>query len=153
MTYAPLIGTVAVAVLSCVRAVARRLLVVVTVSGDSMSPALVDGDVLLVLRRGLQARRGRVVVVDRPDPRTGWRWAAAPRAEQGKQWYVKRVAAAGGDPVPAWAAGCPERSVPPGMLVLLGDHPGSEDSKRWGYCPVGCHEGPFWCACAAPVPG
>ncbi|MFE4793625.1 S26 family signal peptidase [Streptomyces sp. NPDC056708] len=25
--------------------------------------------------------------------------------------------------------------MPPGMLVLLGEKPGSMDSKQWGYCP------------------
>ncbi|MGW3243615.1 S26 family signal peptidase [Streptomyces sp. NPDC001070] len=134
---AALVAAAVIAVAVGAPAVARRLLVAVTVSGDSMSPALADGDVVLVLRRGLRARRGRVVVVDRPEPLTGWRATAATGAVDETHWYVKRVAAAGGDPVPSWAARCPGRLVPPGMLVLLGDHPGSEDSKRWGYCPAG----------------
>ncbi|WP_219510093.1 S26 family signal peptidase [Nonomuraea ceibae] len=109
---------------------ARLLLSTVTVRGGSMSPALSDGDVLLVLRGRRRVRAGRIVVVRRPAPGTGWAGPA------GTGWYVKRVAAAPGDPMPPWApAGLPDR-VPPGALVLLGEHPGSEDSKQWGLCPA-----------------
>lgn len=113
---------------------ARLLLSVVTVRGGSMTPALRHGDVLLVLRHRRRARPGRIVVVQRPDPRTGWNAPVAPSTAAG--WYVKRVVAAAGDPVPAWVAGERPGRVPPGMLVLRGDHPHSEDSRRWGLCPA-----------------
>ncbi|MET7460222.1 S26 family signal peptidase [Nonomuraea sp. NPDC005501] len=110
---------------------ARLLLSTVTVRGGSMTPTLLHGDVLLVLRHRRRVRAGQIVVVRRPDPRTGWDGPVAPTG-----WYVKRVVAAAGDPVPPWVAGDPPGSVPPGMLVLRGDHPRSEDSKQWGLCPA-----------------
>ncbi|WP_431932070.1 S26 family signal peptidase [Nonomuraea jabiensis] len=113
---------------------ARLLLSTVTVRGGSMTPTLLHGDVLLVLRHRRRARPGRIVVVQRPDPRTGWNGPAAPSGAAG--WYVKRVVAAAGDPVPPWVAGDRPGRVPPGMLVLRGDHPRSEDSKQWGLCPA-----------------
>ncbi|MES9536168.1 S26 family signal peptidase [Actinomadura sp. NPDC000600] len=113
---------------------ARHLLSTVTVRGGSMTPTLHPGDVLLVLRHRRRARPGRIVVVQRPDRHAGWRGPAAPSGGAG--WYVKRVVAAPGDPVPAWVAGDLPGRVPPGMLVLRGDHPRSEDSKQWGLCPA-----------------
>ncbi|WP_051467792.1 S26 family signal peptidase [Actinomadura oligospora] len=110
---------------------ARSLLSVVTVRGGSMTPTLDDGDVLLVLRHRRRARPGRIVVVPRPDPVTGW--TAAPTRTA---WYVKRVIAAPGDPTPSWVAGDQPDRVPPSMLALRGDHPRSEDSKQWGLCPT-----------------
>lgn len=122
---------------------ARRMLAAVTVRGGSMQPALLAGDVLLVLRRRgrwrAPERTGRIVVVQRPDRRTGWSGPADPSGDGG--WYVKRVAAVAGDPVPSWMGargtrGAGSAGVPDGALVLLGDHPASEDSKQWGFCPV-----------------
>ncbi|MFD8385323.1 S26 family signal peptidase [Streptomyces sp. NPDC059679] len=113
---------------------ARLLLSTVTVRGGSMTPTLRHGDVLLVLRRRHRARSGRIVVVQRPDRHTGWNGPADPSGAAG--WYVKRVVAAAGDPVPSWVAGDRPGRVPPGMLVLRGDHPRSEDSKQWGMCPA-----------------
>ncbi|MEV5571869.1 S26 family signal peptidase [Spirillospora sp. NPDC052269] len=110
---------------------ARSLLSAVTVQGGSMTPALNDGDVLLVLRHRRRARPGRIVVVPRPDPSTGWAEAPSRTA-----WYVKRVIAASGDPTPSWVAGEQPDRVPPSMLVLRGDHPRSEDSRQWGLCPA-----------------
>lgn len=112
---------------------ARSLLSTVTVRGGSMTPTLHHGDVLLVLRHRRRARPGRIVVVQRPDRRTGWRGPADPSGGGG--WYVKRVLAVAGDPVPSWVAGDLTGDVPRGMLALRGDHPRSEDSKQWGLCP------------------
>ncbi|MGK5555334.1 S26 family signal peptidase [Actinomadura kijaniata] len=113
---------------------ARLLLSTVTVQGGSMTPTLHHGDVLLVLRHRRRARPGRIVVVQRPDRHTGWSGPAAPSGTA--RWYVKRVVAAAGDPVPPWTPGDLPGRVPPGMLVLRGDHPRSEDSRQWGLCPA-----------------
>lgn len=110
---------------------ARLLLSTVTVRGGSMTPTLLHGDVLLVLRHRRRARPGQIVVVQRPDRHTGWNNPAGAAG-----WYVKRVVAVSGDPVPPWVAGERPGRVPPGMLVLRGDHPRSEDSKQWGLCPA-----------------
>jgi signal peptidase I len=113
---------------------ARLLLSTVTVRGGSMTPTLHHGDVLLVLCHRRRARPGRLVVVQRPDRHTGWNGPVDPTGAAG--WYVKRVVAATGDPVPHWMPGDRPGRVPPGMLVLRGDHPSSEDSKQWGLCPT-----------------
>lgn len=105
-------------------AVLRARFVLVTVSGRSMEPTLWHGDRVLVRRSSLGGvRPGRVVVI-----------AAGP--ERG--WIVKRAVAVPGDPlpraeVPALATR-PERVVPPGRLVVLGDNRMvSLDSRRLGY--------------------
>ncbi|MFC4907684.1 S26 family signal peptidase [Actinomadura gamaensis] len=143
-------GAAAVALPAGLAVVARSLLATVTVRGGSMTPTLNDGDVLLVLRHPRllvlrhprllvlrhrrRVRAGRIVVVQRPDRELGW---TNPLDLSGRAgWYVKRVAAAPGDPVPSWVAGERPDRVPPGMLALRGDHPGSEDSKQWGLCPA-----------------
>ncbi|NUW46445.1 S26 family signal peptidase [Nonomuraea rhodomycinica] len=124
----------AAALVAGAAAAARLLLSTVTVRGGSMTPALLHGDVLLVLRHRRRARAGRIVVVQRPDPRTGWDGPADLSGAAG--WYVKRVVAAAGDPVPSWVPGDRPDRVPPGMLVLRGENPYSEDSKQWGLCPA-----------------
>ncbi|WP_051450811.1 S26 family signal peptidase [Actinospica robiniae] len=125
----------------------RRYLVVV-VEGWSMYPTYADGDRLLA-RRAKQGTNqqpaspsvGAIVVVPRPDERNGWCQPLPAELAAGAGLFVKRVAASAGDEVPAafreavGAAG-PEFRVPPGMLLLVGDHPGSRDSKQHGYCPV-----------------
>ncbi|MFD8492210.1 S26 family signal peptidase [Amycolatopsis sp. NPDC059657] len=106
-----------------VRWVAGRLSAV-TVSGDSMEPALSDGDRVLVWRSGLSRLSvGDIVVACVP--------ALADRS-----WLIKRVAALPGDPVPAAVAKAVEgdETVPPDRLVLLSDNAeGSVDSRRFGY--------------------
>ncbi|MEV4256464.1 S26 family signal peptidase [Spirillospora sp. NPDC049652] len=131
MTQTLVVVAVVAAVIAALALAARLLLTAVTVRGGSMTPSLNPGDVLLVLRHRRRTRPGRIVVVQRPDPVTGW---AAPPA--GKGWYVKRVMAVPGDVVPSWVAGEQPERVPPGMLVVRGDHPLSEDSKQWGLCPA-----------------
>ncbi|MFE9934155.1 S26 family signal peptidase [Streptomyces sp. NPDC005533] len=107
-------------------ALPARRLVLVTVRGRSMEPTHHERDRVLVVR-GTKACRGRVVVV--ADPRT-----------EGAH-LIKRVLAVPGDPVPRdlvpALAGVPERYVPPGWLVLVGDNPGhSLDSRQLGYFPA-----------------
>ncbi|MFL6117823.1 MAG: S24/S26 family peptidase [Catenulispora sp.] len=113
----------------------RRRIVVVTVEGTSMVPTYRPGDRLLVRRCGpADVGRGQAVVVLRPDLETGWRVAGRSGGRPGdSQWFVKRAAGLPGDPVPT--AGGPAALVPPGHLYLLGDNPGSEDSRKWGCCP------------------
>ena len=113
----------------------RRQFVAITVEGMSMSPALYDGEKVLIRRgiRGLQP--GRIVVLSRPDPVSGWRHnPPAGRDLDATSWYIKRVVAVGGEPYPKGVS----RSglVPSGHVVVVGDHPHSEDSKQHGPCPI-----------------
>ncbi|GIG61502.1 hypothetical protein Lfu02_58740 [Longispora fulva] len=148
---------------------ARRELVVVTVEGDSMSPTYGDGDRVLVRRvRGVPRLPGRPAGESagrvRPDPtgrpRSGGCLVGpvvvlAPPADPdafvgrrrgrvraaGRLWFVKRLVAGPGDPVPGGlgpaltaAAGTP---VPAGRMVILGDNPGrSHDSRQEGFVAV-----------------
>ena len=107
---------------------ARRLLLVVTVNGSSMEPALRPGSRVLVVRGARWVHRGRVVVL-RP--------VASQRREQ-PYLLVKRVAAVPGEAVPTSVrpvAGADQ--VPAGKLVVLGDAPAhSADSRHWGFAEV-----------------
>ncbi|WP_369218397.1 S26 family signal peptidase, partial [Streptomyces flavofungini] len=132
------------AVLVAARAAETRL-VTVRVSGSSMEPAFRAGDGVLVRRRTAPAR-GAVVVVERPPYRAPWPDApvapgAPAHAIYARQWFIKRVAAVPGDPVPRAEvpalADVPGEHVPEGMLVLLGDNRGeSYDSRFVGYFPA-----------------
>jgi signal peptidase I len=99
----------------------RRQLLVVTVDGISMQPTYSPGDRLLVRRvRPGAIRRGQVVVVAKSGPGDD-------------ELIVKRAAALPGDPVPAGIP-VPDRMVPAGRLVVLGDNPAaSYDSRAMGY--------------------
>ncbi|MEW2289297.1 S26 family signal peptidase [Streptomyces sp. NPDC047841] len=130
--------------LALARAAELRLVAVV-VSGRSMEPAHHDGDGVLV-RRGRTPGRGAVVVVERPPYQAPWpdppvsRTAPAHRI-YARQWFIKRVAAVPGDPVPRSVlpalGDIPDRTVPEGMLVLLGDNSEqSYDSRHVGYFPA-----------------
>lgn len=120
---------------------ARRRLVVVTVSGTSMTPAFRPGDRVLVLRRWRagRLRPGMVVVIEGRRDGAGWdRPPLSGRRVDGRLWAIKRVAAVPGDEVPdpvRAAVGGRER-VPPRSVVVLGDAPQSADSRQWGFCPV-----------------
>ncbi|WP_370942527.1 S26 family signal peptidase [Amycolatopsis sp. cg5] len=111
------------------RWVAGRLSAV-TVSGDSMEPALSDGDRVLVWRsRFSRLSVGDIVVACVPT-------VARVPALADRSWLIKRVAALPGDPVPAAVAKAVEgdETVPPDRLVLLSDNAeGSVDSRRFGY--------------------
>ena len=110
---------------------ARRLMLVVTVNGPSMEPALASGDRVLVIRGGQFVRVGRVVVLRPVDSQRGER----------PYLQVKRVAAVSGDPVPESVRGAvdadPGDLVPHGKLVVLGDAASSSaDSRHWGFTTV-----------------
>ena len=138
---------IAVAVLiglgGLVAAVLRRKLVTVTVTGMSMEPTYQDGARVLV-RRTVRPAPGEAVVVEQP--LTALKWAnspldrrARPAAVSDREWMIKRVAAVPGDPVPLVEAltGGPDRVVPTGRLVLLGDNPDAgPDSRQLGYFPA-----------------
>ena len=121
---------------------ARRTLVLVTVEGLSMAPTYRSGDRVLVLRRnGRRVGRGRVVVIEQPEAHHGWDRLPPPNgALTGRHWYLKRVAAVAGDPVPGAVAAVvgadAATRVPVGRLVVLGDGDPSDDSKQWGYFPA-----------------
>ncbi|MFF4480713.1 S26 family signal peptidase [Streptomyces melanosporofaciens] len=130
--------------LALARAAERRL-VAVGVSGRSMEPAYHDGDSVLV-RRGRTPGRGAAVVVERPPYQAPWPDPPVPRTAPAhriyaRQWFIKRVAAVPGDPVPRSGlpalGDTPDRTVPEGMLILLGDNSEqSYDSRQVGYFPA-----------------
>jgi signal peptidase I len=90
-----------VTALFAVLAWARERWLVVTVVGQSMVPALVDGQRVLARRpqRGQRFAIGDVVVFALPAP-----LARQARANRDVAYRVKRIAAVTGDPLPAWLA-------------------------------------------------
>ncbi|WP_051451816.1 signal peptidase I [Actinospica robiniae] len=112
-------------VIACAAVVRRRLLVVV-VDGASMAPALEPGERVLVRRRTAGVSVGDIVVFHLPG-----------RAADGQARLIKRVTAVPGDAVPASVrrvVGASEQDrVPAHRLVVIGDGPGSVDSRTWGY--------------------
>lgn len=110
-----LIAAGAVAVLGLAALlVARALLHVVTVNGDSMTPTYQEGDQLLVLRRAFLTRvRVGAVVVCLPPPGIV---ITDGDADAATQFIVKRVTA-----------------LPDGQVYVLGDAPRhSFDSRMFG---------------------
>jgi signal peptidase I len=140
---ATLVFAALVAALAVVARVATRRLVIVTVDGPSMEPAMSAGD-RLVARRvpGGDLRVGQVAVTERPRNADGWQWPARDPTRRGRhRWMIKRIAAVPGDPVPSDvldAIGSPPgTTVPAGMLVLLGDNRAdSLDSRVFGFVPA-----------------
>ncbi|GAA3619963.1 hypothetical protein GCM10022419_126980 [Nonomuraea rosea] len=133
MWSALIVVAVLVVLAAVVAVVARRRLVVVQVSGVSMSPTYRPGDRVLVRRTG-SVRRGQVVVFESTRP-SGW--GTGPPAAP---WAIKRVTALPGDPVPAdvvrAVAAEPGAGVPEHALVVVGDGTSSADSRVWGYLPA-----------------
>ncbi|GAA2332507.1 S26 family signal peptidase [Dactylosporangium salmoneum] len=113
----------------------RRNLVLVRVEGPSMLPTLADGAQVLA-RRTRRAATGRLVLLAPPaEP------GAVRPSDPGRLWFVKRLVAAAGEPVPAdlagWAPLAAHPTVPPGFLVVTGDNPDeSYDSRQEGPIPV-----------------
>ncbi len=109
-----------------------RKLLVVTVRGGSMTPALAEGDRVVVIRRPGRISATRDLVVIRAP-------ASAYEARE-RPIRLKRLVARPGDPVPETirAAQGLQRDavVAPGRIAVLGDHPRSEDSKQWGLIPA-----------------
>jgi len=118
----------------------RRRFVVVTVNGDSMWPTLKPGDRVLVRRTRLsQLRAGHVVVIESPGIDRDWS-TPLHGSTRHHSWIIKRVAGVPGDLRPGdclpGQAGAPERQVPAGKLVVIGDNRSwSQDSRQWGYFP------------------
>lgn len=128
--------TTAMAVTAAVSAVvARHALVLITVSGGSMSPTYTDGEKLLVWRAGHRRPQvGDVVVFRHPQ-------LARAMSRPDLDWLVKRVMAVDGDRVPdeirhAVGGGDADEAVPPGFLLVRGDNPRSLDSRHFGYVPA-----------------
>ncbi|MEU4680533.1 S26 family signal peptidase [Micromonospora sp. NPDC023737] len=137
----PVIGWVVVAVVFVAATTgllwARRHLILVSVVGHSMEPTLRPGDRVLARRVPLaEVRSGDVVVVVAPSAMTAGHPTRPGDGEPGL--LIKRAYAVPGDPVPVDRVPLlgqrPEREVPPGHLVVLGDNPPfSHDSREWGY--------------------
>ena len=118
----------AVAGVALAAGAARRVLLVVTVEGTSMTPTYPPGTRLLVVRTPVaRARTGAAVVFRLPPVERG---GAEPPL------IVKRVAARAGDPVPPAvrdAVGTRDGGrVPRGSVVLLGDDPATSTDSRAG---------------------
>lgn len=132
----PVLAAVAIAV-----GALRWRYAVVTVRGQSMVPALSEGDRLLVRRCSVRRLRAGDLVIFRepglqqPGQRPAWLTGAARGL-----WVVKRVAAVAGDPVPipVRVAVLDAAVVPRRAVVVLGDGPDSRDSRHWGFI-YACH--------------
>ncbi|HEX4816864.1 MAG TPA: S26 family signal peptidase [Nonomuraea sp.] len=131
------IAVIAVIVVAAV--VVRRRIVVVTVSGTSMTPTLQPGEKLLVRRCGITALKvGDIVVLEPPRVPVSPEVTVLVPLPTRTQWQVKRVAALPGDPIPPSAreAAGTLRTVPDGTLIVLGDNTASKDSRLNGPYPA-----------------
>lgn len=114
-------------------AFARRRWIIVRVVGDSMAPAIRDGEVLIARRVRGALRLDDVVVFVPP------RRAVEADFDDGDAdpvFRVKRVAALPGDPIPDWAAAARDAAhdgrIPSGRVVVKGDAVDSQDSRHYG---------------------
>ncbi|MFG2129554.1 S24/S26 family peptidase [Streptomyces sp. NPDC048751] len=113
----------------------QRSFVAVTVNGLSMSPTFETGDRVLIRRGTRGLRKGRIVVVVRPDIETGWgRKPLVDRDVQVHRWYIKRAVALSGERYPEQVK--KDGVVPDGHIMVIGDNPRSVDSKQHGPCPT-----------------
>jgi signal peptidase I len=103
-----------------------KSLMIITVTGSSMSPTYVDLQRLLV-RRHRRCRRYDVAVFATAE----WDILSVPAM------LVKRIVAVSGDQIPADMASIfNDTHVPEGMLLVRGDNFDSLDSRRLGYVPA-----------------
>ncbi len=136
----------------------RRRLVLVTVDGASMTPALVPGERLVARRvRPGTAHTGQIVVVERPFRDGVWQWRAPNPPLVPGRYMIKRIAAVAGQPVPApvlaTVGAAPGAVVPDGQVVLLGDNRhDSLDSRDIGYIPADRVLGIVWRRFGSSVP-
>lgn len=109
-----------------------RMLLMVTVVGDSMVPTLHRGDRVLAIRGRLLLRRDRLVVFEVPQSgRVGERDGAGGRAVLA----IKRVTAVAGDPQPPVRGEPSALAVPARHLFVVGDAAQSLDSLTFGSIP------------------
>jgi len=111
---------------------ARHRWLVITVVGQSMVPTLQDGQRIIAHRpRSRRLAVGEVVVFRLPEPQL-----REARASGDVAYRVKRIAAVGGDAMPAWltSAGIGEQTarVPETHFAVIGDAAASEDSRQLG---------------------
>lgn len=123
----------------------RRIFVVVTVHGRSMEPTYRDGDRVLV-RRTRNPKVGQIAVIEHPHACGTWCDSRRPPLSGGelvssREWLLKRVVAAPGDPVPLdrvpRLADFLDDRVPLDKTVVLGDNAEvSYDSRAMGFIPT-----------------
>jgi signal peptidase I len=117
----------------------RRRIVVVTVSGTSMTPTLHPGERLLVRRCGITALKvGDIVVLEPPRVPVSHEVTVLARLPMRTQWHNKPHPPLPGDPIPPLAqeAAGTLRAVPDGTLIVLGDNNASNDSRLNGPYPA-----------------
>jgi signal peptidase I len=124
------------------RALIARAVRIVRVRGESMAPALREGDRVLAIRPGWwrPVRRGDIVVGHVPGEDRTWLFVKRVHALGGEVARVPRDRLAEGTPVEhlggtidgpdaAWA-------VPPGHVFVKGDAGSTADSASWGPIPL-----------------
>jgi signal peptidase I len=115
---------------------ARRRLLLVTIDGASMEPALRNGDRVLVYRpRRFSPRRNQVIVLEPLRDMASVEDEDPPLSE--RRLMAKRVAAIAGESWPSLMAERGHETVPSGTVVVLGDNTDhSFDSRHYGAVSV-----------------
>jgi len=136
---------------------ARRRYLVVTVAGNSMTPAFRDGDRLLLRRSVPERLRVGMVVVFRGQGQPVPKRPPPPGLAGTVPLSMKRVAAVPGDEVPDQVRRATRGTeiVPGGVFVVLADNPAGADSRDWGFIPAADLLGPVVLKLPRPalVPG